>query len=177
MMYEDPDAWHLLMDKISDTVISYLNAQIKAGAQAVQLFDSWVGCMGPKEYEEFVLPHSKKVIDNVDKSVPFIHFAANSSTLLPLIRKAGGDVIGIDWRIDIGDAWKTVGYDKAVQGNLDPVLLHAPIPAIRKKVKEVLDSAGKRPGHIFNLGHGILPTTPVDHVKALVEAVHEFSRN
>src|SRR3990172_12534637 len=110
MMYEDPDAWHLLMDKIADTVISYLNAQIKAGAQAVQLFDSWVGCMGPKEYEEFVLPHSKKVIDNVDKSVPLIHFAFNSSTLLPLIRKAGGDVLGIEWRIDIGEAWKIVGY-------------------------------------------------------------------
>lgn len=176
LMYEDPEGWHILMDKIADTVISYLNAQIKAGAQAVQLFDSWVGCMSPSDYQEFVFPHSKKVIDNIDKSAPLIHFAANSSTLLPLVTKAGGDVIGIDWRIGIGEAWETVGYDKAVQGNLDPVLLHAPIPVIRKKAKEVLDSAGGRPGHIFNLGHGILPTTPVDHVKALVDAVHEFSR-
>jgi len=176
LMYEDPEGWHILMNKIADTVISYLNAQIKAGAQAVQLFDSWVGCMCPKDYEEYVLPHSKKVIDHIDKSVPLIHFAFNASTLLPQVVRAGGDVIGLDWKIDLGEAWKTVGYDKAVQGNIDPVILHGPIPVIRKRVKEILDSAGGRPGHIFNLGHGILPTTPVEHAKALVDAVHEYSR-
>jgi len=175
MMYQDPSLWHRLMDKISEVLIHYLNAQIRAGAQALQIFDSWVGCLSPWDYQEYVSPYSKKVIDGIDKSVPLIHFATMSSALLDGMKRAGGDVIGVDWRVDLGEAWSRLGYDVAIQGNLDPVLLLGPIDLIEKGVKRVLDSAGGRPGHTFNLGHGILPNTPVDHVAALVEAVHKYS--
>ena len=173
MMYQDPALWHRLMDKMSEMLIGYLNAQVRAGAQALQIFDSWVGCLSPWDYEEYVLPHSKKVIDGVDKSVPLIHFATSSSTLLEKMKCAGGDVIGADWRVDLGEAWSRLGYDVAIQGNLDPVLLFGPVELIEKGVKRILDSAGGRPGHIFNLGHGILPQTPVENVQLVIDLVRK----
>jgi len=175
LMYQDHPTWDALMEKISEVLIRYLNAQIRSGVQAVQIFDSWVGCLTPNDYEEYVLPYSKKVIEGVSKNVPLIHFAISNSTLLELMKRAGGDVIGVDWRLNIGEAWARLGYDVAIQGNLDPVVLFGPVSLIERNVKKILDSVGNRPGHIFNLGHGILPTTPPDHVTALVDAVHEFS--
>lgn len=175
LMYQNRPVWDGLMEKISEVLIRYLNAQIRSGAQALQIFDSWVGCLSPRDYEAYVLRYSKKVIDGVDKSVPLIHFATSSSTLLQSMRRAGGDVIGVDWRVDLGEAWARLGYDVAIQGNLDPVVLLGPIDLIEREVKGVLEAAEGRSGHVFNLGHGILPNTPVDHVKALVDAVHRLS--
>ena len=175
MMYQDRPTWDALMEKISRMLIQYLNAQIRAGVQAVQVFDSWVGCLSPADYEEFVLPYSQKVINGVDPSVPLIHFATSNATLLELMKRAGGNVIGVDWRIDIREAWRRLGYDVAIQGNLDPVVLFASVDLIKREVKRILDRVEGRPGHIFNLGHGILPHTPVDHVAALVDMVHEYS--
>ena len=175
LMYQDRLAWDGLMEKISEMLIRYLNAQIHSGVQALQLFDSWVGCLSPSDYEEYVLPYSKKVIDGVDKGVPIIHFATSSSTLLERMKWAGSDVIGVDWRVDLGEAWSRLKYDVAIQGNLDPVVLLGPEDLIEREAKRILDSARGRPGHIFNLGHGILPNTPVDHVTALVEIVHRYS--
>jgi uroporphyrinogen decarboxylase len=174
-MYQDPTSWDCLMEKIAEVLIRYLNAQIRAGVQALQLFDSWAGCLSPSDYETYVFPYSKKILDHVDKSVPLIHFATSSSTLLEWMKRAGGDVIGVDWRINISEAWARLGYDVAIQGNLDPVLLLSKPERIEKEVKRILSEAGGRPGHIFNLGHGILPNTPVDHVVALVNMVHEYS--
>jgi uroporphyrinogen decarboxylase len=175
LMYQDRVAWNSLMEKISEVLIRYLNAQIHAGAQALQLFDSWVGCLSPIDYEEYVLPYSKKVIEGVDKSVPLIHFATSSSTLLERMKRAGGDVIGVDWRVNLGEAWARLGYNVAIQGNLDPIILLCKPELIEKEVKRILGEAGGRPGHIFNLGHGILPNTPVDHVAFLAETVHRYS--
>jgi uroporphyrinogen decarboxylase len=175
LMYQDRRTWDALMEKISDVLIRYLNAQIRSGVQALQIFDSWAGCLSPGDYEEYVLPFSKKVMDGVGRSVPLIHFATCNSALLELMKRAGGDVIGVDWRVNIGEAWARLGYDVAVQGNLDPVILFGPVGLIEKKVKKILDSVEGRPGHIFNLGHGILPNTPLDHVAALIEAVHRYS--
>jgi len=175
LMYQNRPAWDLLMEKISEALIRYLNAQVRAGAQALQIFDSWVGCLTPGDYEEYVLPYSKRVMDGVNKSVPLIHFATSSSTLLERMKQAGGDVIGVDWRVDLGEAWTRIGYDVGIQGNLDPVVLFGPVDLIKKEVKRILDQAKGRPGHIFNLGHGILPNTPVEHVAALVDMVHEYS--
>jgi uroporphyrinogen decarboxylase len=175
MMYQNRPAWDALMVKISDVLIRYLNAQIRAGVQAAQLFDSWAGCLSPTDYEEYVLPYSKRVINGIDKGVPLIHFATSNATLLELMKRAGGDVIGVDWRIDIGEAWARIGYDVGVQGNLDPVLLFGPVDLIKKEVKRILDRVGGRPGHIFNLGHGIFPNTPVENVTALIDIVHELS--
>ena len=175
MMYQNRSTWNALMEKISEVLIRYLNAQIRSGVQAVQLFDSWVGCLSPADYEEYVLPYSKRIIEGVDKTVPFIHFGTSNSTLLELMKRAGGDVIGVDWRVDLGEAWARIGSDVAIQGNLDPVILFGPVDLIEKEVKRILDRAEGRPGHIFNLGHGILPETPIDHVAALVEAVHQYS--
>jgi uroporphyrinogen decarboxylase len=176
MMYGDPQAWHTLMEKLAEVVTRYLKMQIDAGAQAVQMFDSWVGSLGPADYEEFVMPYSKKVMDNLaGEGVPRIHFANNASTLLELVSKAGGDVIGVDWRINLDLAWQRIG-DKAIQGNIDPIVLFGPTDYIEKRVKDVLDQAAGRPGHIFNLGHGIHKDTPVEHAQALVEAVHRLSQ-
>jgi len=175
MMYRNPMAWQNLMEKLSEVLIRYLNAQVRAGAQAVQLFDSWVGCLSPSDYEKYILPYSKKVIDGVEKSVPLIHFATDSATLLERMKQAGGEVIGVDWRVNLKEAWKRLGYDVAIQGNLDPIVLFSSINLIEKEVKRILDDVEGRPGHIFNLGHGILPNTPVDHVAALVDLVHEYS--
>lgn len=177
LMYKDRSAWDRLMEKISEVLVRYLNAQIRSGVQALQLFDSWVGCLSPVDYEEYILPYSKKVIEGVGKSVPMVHFATSSSTLLERMKLAGGDVIGVDWRVNLGEAWARLGYDVAIQGNLDPVVLFGKTDLIEKEVNRILDEAGGRPGHIFNLGHGILPNTPVDHVDFLVETVHRYSSN
>ena len=172
LMYDDAGAWHAMMALISRALVKYLNAQIAAGAQAVQLFDSWVGCLSPDDYREFVLPHTKSVISSVAKGVPVIHFGTGTATLLELMREAGGDVMGLDWRVQLDEGWQRVGHDVAVMGNLDPVTLFAKQDVLRAKAKKILDQAEERPGHIFNLGHGILPETPVENVIALVEMVH-----
>jgi uroporphyrinogen decarboxylase len=177
MMYSAPEVWHALMDRLSNVLVDYLIAQIRAGAQAVQVFDSWVGALSPQDYENFVLPYSQTVLAAAqEENVPVIHFGTNTATLLPLMKRAGGDVLGLDWRIPLDEGWALVGEDIAVQGNLDPALLFAPRPEIKKRVHDILQRAGGRPGHIFNLGHGILQHTPVDNVKAVVDMVHEYSR-
>lgn len=175
LMYDDPGAWHAMLARISRALAKYLNGQIAAGAQAVQLFDSWVGCLSPDDYREFVLPHTRSVVSNVTPGVPVIHFGTGTATLLELMREAGGDVIGLDWRVPLDEGWKRAGHDVAIMGNLDPVTLFANQDRLRAEAKRILDQAGGRPGHIFNLGHGILPETPVENVVALVEMVHEMS--
>ncbi|GAB4432436.1 MAG: uroporphyrinogen decarboxylase [Anaerolineae bacterium] len=177
LMYSDRAAWHLLMDKLATAIGEYLNAQAKAGAQALQLFDSWMGALSPADYREFVQPYSKKAIElaTADVDVPLINFGTGTAGMLPLLKEAGGDVIGVDWRIDLGLAAQQLGNDVALQGNLDPVVLFGPVDEIRRQAARVLDSVKGRPGHIFNLGHGILQHTPVDHVAALVDFVHEYT--
>jgi uroporphyrinogen decarboxylase len=162
------------LKKISESLVAYVRAQVDAGAQAVQLFDSWVGCLSPEDYRAYVLPHSRQVISQVPAGVPVIHFGTQTGTLIDLLKEAGGDVIGLDWRVPLGPAWSRLGA-VAVMGNLDPVALFAELPELRRRAQAVLDQAAGRPGHIFNLGHGILPETPVGHVMALVQMVHEAS--
>jgi uroporphyrinogen decarboxylase len=177
MIYQEPDLFASLMDKITETDIRYLNAQIAAGAQAVQVFDTWGGILTPDDYETYALPYTKRVINGLNRDgVPVIHYVGTGSNLLSLIKEAGSDVVGIDWRIHIDEARKILGPDIAVQGNFDPTALFAPIPEIQRRVKDILERAGSAPGHIFNLGHGILPPTPEDHAKALIEAVQTYSR-
>jgi uroporphyrinogen decarboxylase len=175
LMYNDSGAWHAMMSLISRGLVRYLNAQIEAGAQAVQLFDSWVGCLSADDYREFVLPHTQSVIQNITPGVPVIHFGTGTGTLLELMREAGGDVIGLDWRVRLDEGWRRVGYDRAVMGNLDPIVLFANQDHLRSQAKRILQQGEGRPGHIFNLCHGILPDTPVENVIALVEMVHEMS--
>jgi uroporphyrinogen decarboxylase len=175
LMYEAPDAWHRLMEVLADATAVYLNGQIDAGAQMVQLFDSWVGALAPDDYRRYVLPHTRAVVRALRPGTPVIHFGTGTATLLPLMREAGGDVIGLDWRVDLDRGWAAVGHDVGVQGNLDPALLLARPAMIRERVKTILDRAGGRSGHVFNLGHGVHQSTPVDHVRALVDAVHELS--
>jgi uroporphyrinogen decarboxylase len=175
MMYNQPETWHRLMEMLARVTGDYLNMQVDAGADVVQLFDSWVGNLGPDDYRRFVLPHTAAVIAAVKPGVPVIHFGTVTGNLLELMREAGGDVIGLDWRVDLAQAWQRLGYDVAVQGNLDPIALFADVPEIRARARAILDQAAGRPGHIFNLGHGILPETPVDHAIALVDAVHQMS--
>ena len=175
LMYTDPEAWHRLMDILADATARYLNGQISAGAEAVQVFDSWVGALAPADYRAFVLPHMKALFSKLTPGVPSIHFGTGTAALLPLLREGGGDVIGLDWRIDLADGWRAVGHDVAVQGNLDPAVLLAEPTYIRMRTRAVLDAAAGRPGHIFNLGHGIHKDTRVEHVKALVDMVHELS--
>ena len=175
LMYNDSGAWHAMMSLISRALVKYLNAQIEAGAQAVQLFDSWVGALGPDDYRQYVLPHTRNVIEGIKPGTPVIHFGTGTAALLELMREAGGDVIGLDWRVPLDEGWKRVGHDVGVMGNLDPVALFAHPDHLRAQARKILEQAGGRPGHIFNLGHGILPETPVENVIALVEAVHEMS--
>jgi uroporphyrinogen decarboxylase len=171
LMYRHEAAWHDLLGRLARAVSRYLVAQLDAGAQIVQLFDSWVGCLGPDDYRRYVLPHSRAALAEAARRAPVIHFATGNPALLPLLREAGGSVIGIDWRIDLDAGWAAVGHDRAVQGNLEPAVLLADRDTVRRRVREVLDRAGGRPGHIFNLGHGILPQTPVENVLELVAAV------
>jgi uroporphyrinogen decarboxylase len=173
--YKEPEAWRTLMTKLAIATAEYLNGQIAAGAQAVQIFDSWAGCLAPGDYERFVLPYTRAVIEAVKPGVPVIHFSTGTSGFLKQIRAAGADAIGVDWRVNLDEAWAAIGHDLAIQGNLDPVALFAPPEQIRNRVREILDRAAGRCGHIFNLGHGILPETPVENVIAMVEAVHELS--
>jgi uroporphyrinogen decarboxylase len=175
LIYSDPGAWSALMERLSRAIVGYLNGQIAAGAQAVQLFDSWVGCMSPDDYQQYVLPHARATIEGLTPGTPVINFSTGTAGLLELIRAAGGDIIGVDWRVNLDEAWERVGFDVGIQGNLDPVALFAPPDEIRRRVREILRRADGRPGHIFNLGHGVLPNTPVDHVIAMVQAVHELS--
>jgi len=174
-MYSEPEAWHTLMRRLSDAVSGYLNEQVAAGADVVQLFDSWVGALSPEDYRRFVQPHVKRLVEALTPDVPVIHFGTGTSGILELMRDAGGDVIGLDWRIDLGSGWDRLGPQVAVQGNLDPVVLFAPLDELRDHTTGILDAAAGRAGHIFNLGHGILPETPVDNVVALVDMVHEIS--
>jgi uroporphyrinogen decarboxylase len=176
LMYQDPSCWHLLMEKLSEAIISYLNAQVHAGAGAVQVFDSWAGALSPQDYREFVLPHTQKVFQELSPDIPRIHFATGTSGILELMLEAGGDVLGIDWRIELGDAWERMGYKVGIQGNLDPAALFGPQDRIERVVGEILEKAGGRPGHIFNLGHGVLPKTPETNVITMVEAVHRLSK-
>ena len=175
LMYTDPGAWHALMSRIARSLARYLNAQVEAGAQAVQIFDSWVGTLSPDDYREYVLPHTREVVRSVTPGVPVIHFGTGTAALLELMKEAGGDVIGLDWRVRLDEAWARLG-DVAVMGNYDSIALFTDREVVRRRAKAILDQAANRPGHIFNLGHGILPETPVENVLALVEAVHELSR-
>jgi len=174
LMYSEPLVWHHLCEKLAETVSTYLMAQVEAGVQAVQLFDSWIGALNPNDYKEFALPHTQQILTTVAKTgIPIIHFGTGTSTLLEAMTEAGGDVIGIDWRIPLDEAWKRIGYEKAIQGNLDPTLLLGPIDRMLDAVDEILKRAAGHVGHIFNLGHGILPETPVEHVEALAHFVHQ----
>jgi uroporphyrinogen decarboxylase len=174
-LYRDPGAWDALMSRLVDATAVYLNSQAAAGAQALQLFDSWVGTLGPTDYARFVQPHMRRLIGMLPPGVPVIHFGTDTASLLELQRDAGGDVIGLDWRVPLGATWDRLGPGVGVQGNLDPTVLLGPIAEIRAQAGRILGEAGGRPGHIFNLGHGILPSTPVDHARALIEMVHELS--
>ena len=176
LMYNDPKTWHLLMDKLSTSMGTYLRAQADAGVDAVQLFDSWVGCLSPADYRAYVLPYSKRVLNYIkDKAIPSIHFGTGTSAMLEEMKHAGGDVFSIDWRIPIDVAWRMLGYDVAIQGNLDPAVLLGDRDLIRARATDILTRTGNRPGHIFNLGHGILPETPQESAQQLVDFVHEHT--
>ncbi len=175
LMYRDPAAWDALMGRLARAAVVYLNAQIAAGAQAVQLFDSWVGCLNPDDYRQFVLPFVRQVVAGITPGVPVISFATGNPQLLPLLAEGGAAVIGADWRVRLADAWQMIGPERAIQGNLDPMALLADVAELRRRAADILQQAAGRPGHIFNLGHGVLPQTPVDNARALVDIVHELS--
>lgn len=176
MMYGAPELWNLLMTKLCRVIADYLSAQVAAGAQAIQVFDSWIGTLSPGDYRQYVFPHMKGLFLDLQRcNVPLIHFGTGTATLLELQKEAGGDVIGLDWRVELDTAWKRLGKEVAVQGNLDPLVLFAPLSEIEKRIDDILTRAGDRPGHIFNLGHGILPGTPLKSVEAVIEMVHRKS--
>jgi uroporphyrinogen decarboxylase len=175
MMYGDEALWTQLLAKLVLVLSAYAKSQVEAGAAAIQVFDSWAGALSPGDYERYVLPHSRALIRGLRRTgVPVIHFATGTGGYYPLLHRAGGDVLGVDWRVPLDRVWRSIRYRAALQGNLDPVALFAPLPELRARVHDVLRRAAGRPGHIFNLGHGILPETPVDHVRAVVEMVHEY---
>ena len=176
LMYGHPDGWHRLCEKLSTIVADYLTAQIEAGVNAVQVFDSWVGALSAADYREFALPHTRRIFEAIGSRVPTIHFGTGTAVILEELREAGGDVIGVDWRIPIDEAWTRIGSSRGVQGNLDPTLLLGPPARMLQQTDNVLARVGNRPGHIFNLGHGILPSTPVEHVQMLAQYVHSASR-
>jgi uroporphyrinogen decarboxylase len=176
MMYNQPDVWDALLQKLNAVLADYTLAQVRAGADAVQVFDSWVGCLGVEDYRRYVLPHTTQLVETLRASgVPVIYFGTDSATLLPHMQQTGADVIGLDWRIPLDQGWATLNHRCAVQGNLDPVALFADRKQVLARAEDILKLAEGRPGHIFNLGHGILPETPVENVQALVEHVKEFS--
>jgi uroporphyrinogen decarboxylase len=175
MMYSDETMWRRLMGKIVDVLAPFAQSQVTAGARAIQVFDSWVGALGSDDYVRYAAPYSRALIERIRASgVPVIHFGTGASGFFKELHAAGGDVMGVDWRMNIDQAWMDISYRSAIQGNLDPVALFAPLPELRAKVHELLKRTGSRPGHIFNLGHGILPETPVENVRAVVEMVREF---
>ena len=188
LMYGYPAAWHRFCDLIAGIIGDYLVAQVEAGVDCVQVFDSWVGALNAADYREFILPHTKKIFDILaacpavaggeggPPGVPTIHFGVGTGSILDLLREAGGDVIGADWRTPLDEAWERIGSDRGIQGNLDPTLLLGPLDRVFAAADDVLDRAGGRPGHIFNLGHGILPSTPLEHVQALARYVHQQTR-
>ena len=171
LIYRQPDVWHSLMKKITALTLAYLQEQVRAGASAVQLFDSWVGILSPNDYRDYVLPYSKTILSNL--SVPAIHFSTGTTSYLDLVCEAGGEVISVDWRANLQNAWQQIG-NRAIQGNLDPAHLLKPENDLRREVRSVLAAAGGRFGHIFNLGHGVFPNTPVENVQALVDEVHSW---
>jgi uroporphyrinogen decarboxylase len=175
-MYQYPQAWHQLMEILAEAISDYLIRQADAGAQAVQIFDSWVGCLGVNDYEEYVQPHMIRTISGIKNRLPVIHFGTATAHLLKHMAASGADVIGLDWRVPLSSAWDAIGDSFAVQGNFDPVALFSSQAQIKKRAKDILAQANGRPGHIFNLGHGVLPGTPVENVKYLVEVVHELSQ-
>ncbi len=176
MMHADPGAWAALMEKLSGSITVYLNHQIAAGAQCVQLFDSWAGCLSPADYSAFVLPWMKRIIAGIAPGVPVINFATGNPELLPLLRGDRRTVVGVDWRIDLATAWQRIGHDCSLQGNMDPSVLLSNPDVIRKRTADLLSSVNGRPGHIFNLGHGVMKETPVENAIALVDAVKELSQ-
>ena len=175
LMLRDPGAFRAMLARLARAVCLYLKAQIASGAQAVQLFDSWIGCLGPDDYRTHVLPHMRGILRSLPPHVPVIHFGTGNPALLPLMAEAGPAVMGIDWRVPLDAAWRAVGSDRSVQGNLDPAVLLATREVIGRRVQSILDLAANRPGHIFNLGHGVLPPTPVDNARYLVDRVHQLS--
>jgi len=185
LMYGAPAAWHRFCDTLAEVIGDYLVAQIEAGVDAVQVFDSWVGALNAADYREFILPHTRKIFERLrahadergGEAVPTIHFGVGTGAILGDIREAGGDVIGADWRTPLDEAWARIGPDRAIQGNLDPTLLLGPLDRVFAATDEILERAGGRPGHVFNLGHGILPSTPVEHVQALARYVHQKTRS
>jgi uroporphyrinogen decarboxylase len=177
-MYAEPRAWHRLCALFADVVTDYLRAQVDAGVQAVQVFDSWAGALGRADYREFVLPHTKRIFEGLAGSgVPLIHFGVGATAILSDLAEAGGDVIGIDWRQGLDEAWQTIGANRAIQGNLDPALLFAPRERLLAAAADILRRAAGRPGHIFNLGHGVMPQTPVDAVQMVADFVHSHRHN
>ncbi|MFQ5588756.1 MAG: uroporphyrinogen decarboxylase [Nitrospiria bacterium] len=176
MMYGAPAVWDRLMTKLTRVLADYLSAQVGAGAQALQIFDSWIGALSPGDYRTYVFPHMKRLLDEMHTfGVPVIHFGTGTATLLEMQKEAGGDVIGLDWRVQLDEAWALLGHEVAVQGNLDPLTLFGPVLELEKRVDDIVTRAGNRPGHIFNLGHGILPQTPLENVEAVIQMVHEKS--
>ena len=171
-MHRDPGAWNALLAKLVDATANYLNAQAHAGAQALQIFDSWVGTLSPSDYQNYVQPHMKRLFQALPSGVPVIHFGTGTATLLELQRDAGGTVIGLDWRVNLRAAWNQLGPQVAVQGNLDPAILLTNARQIETQARRILEEAAGQPGHLFNLGHGIFPNTPVDHAKRLIDFVH-----
>ena len=177
LMYRDPGAWEELMHRFVRSISLYASAQIAAGAQCIQLFDSWAGCLGPEDYRRFVLPHMRSIISALPAGVPIISFATGNPALLPCLADANPTVVGVDWRIPLDQAWQQIGDRHAVQGNLDPAVLLANPEKIFADAGAILNSTSGKPGHIFNLGHGVLPPTPVDNVKRLIDFVHEYERD
>ena len=176
LMYGEPQTWHRLMETLTEVTIRYLRAQVEAGAQAVQLFDSWVGALGRLEYEEYVLPYSTRIFTALkDTGVPTIHFGTSTADLLEQVASAGSDIMSVDWRVPLDEAWQRIGLGRGIQGNLDPTVLMAPFEVIEREARKVLDRAAGRPGHVFNLGHGVLADTPSDNLTRLRELVHEVS--
>lgn len=177
MMCNSPQAWDELMRKLVSVTFAYVAEQVTAGADAIQIFDSWVGCLSVEDYRRYVLPHVTQLVKQVQQTgAPVIYFGTNTATLLASMKETGAEVIGLDWRIPLDEGWRVLGGKGSVQGNLDPVLLFAAWPELKSRAEEILRRAGGRAGHIFNLGHGIFPETPVENVKALAKFVREYSR-